>query len=748
MNADLLEFASYKECLKKLLASNMGESALASLAPLDDWGAVRGRWADLREMMDLISTDAPLHFGSLADIHEALAIKQGATLEGPDLIDIANVLKSMARIPAYLSSARRLAELAAEIDPLMDLSSTIQYRLEPTGEISERGNPVLADLRRRYRSLRGRILNRMEDILDGAEHAVQEDLITTRNDRYVIPLKQGFGSKVKGIAHDYSRTQQTVYVEPLELVDDNNELSQVRSSIREEEHKVLSELSRLVYDRAAVIRRNLEIYGQLDLLHAAARWAVRNGAIIPQVSETCFELKSARHPILIEQLGFDNTVPLDIRLPDEKSCLIISGPNAGGKTVALKTLGLLHHMARCGLAIPAADGSRVMAVGSVHVAMDSSQDIQHGLSSFTAHAYALKEIYNKVAPGDLVLLDEPGEGTDYQQGGAFAVAYVDAVLKKGAHVVLTSHSQMVKLYGLASDLAENAAAAFDDSGLMPLYRLEYGLMGGSHAFEILRSVDFPAEIIDEARAVIAEDEQSPLARALDDIESARKMKLAAEAERAELERLKVKLQQETQQFEKERLESAYKYKDLIKKAERLARRPHAPEKVAELKKSARELEDAAARAPEALLDIKVGSIVRLRGAKAEAEVLKLSDGKALILSGGKRLTMGLDMLEVVPQAKKKQKQRTAHVKAGAPMVHPIVVVGMRVDEALPVVEQALDRAMLAGQKEFEVIHGGGTGALRKAIREHIKHIPGVAGFEDGAVTEGGSTKTVVRLKNG
>ena len=556
---------------------------------------------------------------------------------------------------------------------------------------------------------------------------------------------------IKGITHDFSRTNKTAFVEPLAVVEENNTLNQVRSDIKEEENKILRDLTAQILAEGANIRNNLNVYGLLDLIHACASWAVKHQAVIPSLSQDGIDLKGARHPILLERLG-KRTVPLDITMPAGKDCLIISGPNAGGKTVALKTLGLLMIMAKSGLAIPAKEESVIFPVSSVLVEMDTGQDIQHGLSSFTAHAMTLKHIYEHAGPGDLVLLDEPGTGTEPQQGAAIAVSCIDAYRKKGARVVVTSHADLIKLYGLSSEGVENAATAFDDTGLKPLFSLQYGVIGQSRAFDILKSVGFPAEIIHEAKTITTGDGGSALARAMEDISQASSMKLKAEEELDRARELKLQAEEKVRDAEREKINLSLRYKRLMDRVEILASKPQRKEKIEEVRASveAQELDEIRRESePAQVLAMRKGASVVLKGTNTTGQVVELSHDHAEVLMGQKRLKVSLDQIEAIGEEEDPKPMRVdMRVRAISEYVLPINVVGMRVDEALPVIEKAVDQALLSGQKSVEIIHGAGTGRLKNAIREYLKGLEAVKGYSDSTVREGGGNKTIVMFDKG
>ncbi len=702
----------------------------------------------MEEMMDIMSSSEPLALAAIPEIEEMLFLAEGARLEGQDIIAISQVIRASARLKhAITESAVALRRMTAEIDPLEYLREEIDAMLLPTGEISETASPVLREMRAQYRSARTRILTRLEGIIDSlrSKSVLMDDIITKRNDRYVICLRHDYPGQMKGITHDYSRTNRTAYVEPLSVIEDNNELNELKADITEEENSILRELTSLVHSSAGIIQNNLKIYGMFDLLRACAVWAIKNRASIPRLAAEGITLMKARHPLLLDRIG-DMTIPLDIIMPAGKTALIITGPNAGGKTVALKTLGLLLMMAKSGLAVPADPDSVIVPVENIWVEMDTNQDIEHDLSSFTAHALALKNIYENVGEGDLVLLDEPGGGTDPHQGGAIAVSCIDALRKKGAFVAATSHSDLIKLYGMSSPGVENAATAFDDTGMKPLYHLQYGVIGQSRAFEILESIHFPREIIKEASAVVSRDATSALSRAMEDISQASAMRKQAAAALEEASLMKEQACRELQEIEQEKIRNALRYKRLIDRIEVMVKKPQKIESVKEVQsdETAQEIEEILAqRDPGITLDIHKGSIVRLKGTGTSGEVLELYHETAEVLFGDKRMKVGLEQIEGMGASQEKApRKKTLKVTAANRTVLPVKVVGMRVDEALTIVEKALDQALLSGQESLEIIHGTGTGALKKAIRAYLKELPLVKAISDAGVAEGGGNKTI------
>ncbi|RLA99593.1 MAG: hypothetical protein DRG37_04400 [Deltaproteobacteria bacterium] len=759
MEKDPLEFNIIKEYIKEYAVSDYGRSKVDLLSPLDSWDKAAYMWELTTEMQYLHDKGISPQFSNLPKINELIdfSMKEGVVLEGQDIVTISWALKEVSKLKHELKgSGEALKSVIKTITPLDWLTKEIDNNLKETGEVSDKTNPILRDLRRKYRSVRTAIIDSLENILKRLEqkHVVMEKIVTSRNDRFVIPLRHDYGRVVKGIVHDYSRKRHTVYVEPLDTVELNNRLNQLKALIQEEETKVLRRLTSFIRDTSEIILANLNTYGMLDLINACTIWSQDFKAIAPEIKDRGIFLKNARHPILFKRLGEKACVPVDIVMPEDKDCLVISGPNADGKTVSLKTLGLLTTMAKAGLYITAQEGSYISRIGKVWVEIDSAQDIRNDLSSFSAHASALREIYMQSRSGDLVLLDEPGGGTDPEQGGAIAIALIDALRKKGAYTVVTSHSRMVKLYGLTKEGVHSACVAYDERKLMPLYRLEYDKIGQSKALDILKTIGFPAELIAQARAIISRDTSSPLAKAIEDLGKIRELELKALSKMERAEHALKSAKEQKEKLDRIRIETAIRYKRLISKLEDLLKRPPSRESIKKIKEmpEAEQMEEVIAKI-EGLaaekLDIKPGRIVRVKGSSTAGRVECVTGRAVEIISGTKKIKVDMDLVEVLESEDygNVAKGAISHVSSrGKPFVAPVVVVGLRVDEALPVVEKALDDAILSGQDTLEIIHGSGTGRLKSAIRAYLKEVSFVRSITDGPLMEGGGNKTIVELK--
>jgi len=760
MQKDPLEFDTVKEYIRLHVVSEHGHKMLVQMKPFDSWEEAEYMWTLSKEMLDLHSNGNEPRLSPIPEIKDLIvSLKEGSILEGPDLITISWALEDSQRLRDDLSSSGSgpsLSELSEKITPLGWLVKEINLQLKETGEVSDDANPVLKDLRRRYSSGRSSIIEALEKLLKRLRprHVLMEDIITLRNDRFVIPLKHNYGKYIKGIVHDYSRKRHTVYVEPISTVEMNNRLNQLKASIKDEEIKMLRYLTSLVREASDQIDLNLKTYGKLDLINACSLWAQETHATIPALKQKGIYLKDARHPVLLKRLGEDGCIPIDIIIPEDSDCLVISGPNADGKTVALKTLGLLVTMAKAGLAIPADKSSYIPPVGQIWIEMDSSQDIKNDLSSFTAHAQSLKFIYEHSRPQDLVLLDEPGGGTDPDQGGALAVALIDALRKKHTYTIATSHSHLVKLYGLTMNNILSASVAYDEERLLPLYKLKYGIAGESKAFDILKVIGFPSLLLDEATGILARDTTSPLTKAMEDLRKVDEMKSQVSEQLRKAEELRRLAETKISELDKIKLESALKYKRILEGIEEMAKKTHPKETLKQVQnnpelKDLKEVLDNIVPLAVKTLKIEAGQRVRVKGSNTEGTVNSITSNVVEIHCGTKKIKLGIDQIEAIENDNQRQEDNyplnATHI-INKPMVLPVLVVGMHIEEALPVVEKAIDNALLSGQNTLEIIHGSGTGVLKAAIRNYLRELPFVNAIKDGPIMEGGGNKTIVEIK--
>ncbi|MHB8764835.1 MAG: endonuclease MutS2, partial [Deferrisomatales bacterium] len=505
---EVLDFARIRALLAEGARTPQGEDLCRALAPAASRGAAQEALGELQALVDLEPVLGVPPVGGLQRVEPALEVarKDGTCLEVEALLAIRDTLSACHRVLEWLEDAAAegsgLGRYAAQMSPRFELADRFERTLGPRGEVLDGASPALQRLRADLRRLRGRVLQAREAVLGATElePAVQDDFITTRSGRYVIPLRTDFKGYLQGIVHDRSRTGATFFVEPVEVVELNNQLGLLRAEEEAEVRRVLTELTRRVGREGAALRADQAVAAHLDALTARFALARRLKATAPVLTdEAVLDLRSARHPLLAAQAAAE-VVPVDLALGEGARLLLVTGANAGGKTVALKTAGLLTLMARSGLFIPAAAGSRVGWFDGLYADIGDEQDLDRHLSTFSAHVVHLRDVLERAEPGSLVLLDELGTGTDPAEGGALAMAVLESLLERGALVVGTTHLAGLKAFAYARKDAQNAAVAFDPGTGRPLFRLVYGTAGASNALGVAEALGLPAEVLDRARA--------------------------------------------------------------------------------------------------------------------------------------------------------------------------------------------------------------------------------------------------------
>jgi DNA mismatch repair protein MutS2 len=774
--------------------------ALASRAQTDLGRARCLAWpfpqdeAGVRRSLDLVDEIRGLHGGSwelpvgaARDIGSLLeCAKRGGVLEGVELVGSARVLRAAVRTKDFIAEREAecptLAAIGRDIGDHSALAGRIEGSFDPSGELSDRASPFLAELREKARREQAAIKTKLDVLLHdtGFLRLLQEPYFTIRNERYVLPVASSFRSQVPGIVHGASQTGHTLFVEPDVLIAQGNELAIALSLAREEERRILKELSEDLGASADDAVLSLRCIAELDAQQAAARLAKDAGANRPDIAapQGSLRLHDLRHPVLA--LSGRPVVANDVELPEGAAALIISGPNAGGKTVTITAVGLCAAMTRAGLPIPAARGSRIPLYDDVRTAIGDEQDMSKDLSTFTAHLAALREITEAADAGTLVIVDEIAQGTAPREGAAIALAVLEHLVGKDARMFITTHLDELKALGLTDKRFANARVGFDTEKLAPTYRLEIGHAGTSSAVDIARRMGFPPAICDRAQELLTSG-VGPLSAALEVVERER---TALATARREAEEAKAATQRAAESLEQQRraLETRERElvtegrRDLLKEIEntrteiratiaRLQKQPSlagAAEAQGFLDDFRASQEKAlAAPAPKSSTPAAVtrGTRVRLLKLSQEGEVLEVEGQEVLVNVGAIRLRAKLD--EVEPIGKKKdagrfpgKKTRTealAVAESAAPQEVKTAeatcdVRGLRAEDALREVQSFLDGLYGRGETEAIIVHGLGTGALKAAIREYLSGSPYVKKFRPGASHEGGDGATVVDLR--
>jgi DNA mismatch repair protein MutS2 len=732
-----------------------------------------------------------LPFGGLGEVEPLLdRAARGGVLEPLALRECAAAVRAAARTRAALAArAAEVPRLWAIAEPLSEsasLADRIERAIEPSGTISERASPELAQARERARGLHRALKVQVEGYLADPEmeRHLRDRYFTIRNERYVLPVLASARSAVPGIVHNASQSGQTLFVEPEGMVELGNELSIANAVAQEEEQRILRELSEALGAGAPRLAADLGALAALDVLEASARLSSDLDAHAPEVApaQGGFELLSLRHPILV--LQGKKVVASHVRLSPPERALIVSGPNGGGKTVAITAVGLSALMLRAGLPVAAAEGSRLPFFLEVQAAVDERGDLAKDLSTFTAHLAAVREMLAGAVPGSLVLVDEIAADTDPREGAALAAAILEALVERGAAVLVTTHLDELKALALTNPSYANARVGFDAERLQPTYQLHLGTPGSSSAIEVASRVGLPPGVVERARAAMG-GQGGALGQALRALDEER-ARLAAERRAAEAERSRARAAEERARAAEEAARRAER-EAAARMGEALAEdleaaRGEVAELLAELQAkpsvkaaseaqakldawratvagAARTAQAKAEAGPEAVPggEVRAGARVRIVSLGQEGEVVEVDGTNALVRAGPLKVRRPVsDLLPLRGKAKdaalgKSRSEKLAaaeEARPGAPRSaeRRIDVRGLRVEELLREVERFLDQRYAEGEAECLILHGHGTGALKQALRDHLSSSPYVGSFRPGDRHEGGDAVTVVAFR--
>jgi DNA mismatch repair protein MutS2 len=776
IRGDLLGWQPFRSLLARFAATPPGQDRARELASQHALSTVRIALQETSEARRALTAEGLPPWDGAGDARPILAeaAPVGAVLDGPALVLLARSLAAAIRLQAYGERiavvAPGLARAWSALPAFPDLARSLDEALDPDGRLTDRASPRLRALRRQIQTLRADLQARVERLLDhpAVQPALQERYVTLRNGRYVIPIRDDARRAVRGIIHDRSQSGATAFVEPEETIPLNNELTRLCLEERDEERRVLAALTDAVRAILGALAELVDGLGDLDLVFARAALAERLDAAEPVVEPGGdLDLRAARHPLLVAQrwgapAGAGDVIPIDLCVPADRPGLVLSGPNAGGKTVALETGGLLVLMAQSGCHIPAAPGSRVPLTDQVLAVIGDEQSLAQDLSTFSSFVRQAREILNVAGPGSLVLLDELGAGTDPTEGAALGAALLEALLDRGARVIVTTHLEPLKVFAQVEPRLQNATVAFDAERLEPTFRLEYGHPGPSHALTIGERLGLPAEIIARARAHVGEESRrletllatleartreaavrGALAarREAEATEALAGAKLAADRAGTEARELKRVAEQEAQALLADARRRVGQELDRLKSDE-ANRRREAQDAYRRLRAAEATLQPAPAAGAE---PAPLGE-VQLRGLGIRGRVVEEADGRVTVQAG--RLTVKVARSEIEPAVGDGAKERRASVSLPVRENVPreLHLLGLTSDEARMAVEKFLDDAALAGHRELRLIHGKGTGALRRAVEGCLRGHPLVASFRLAEPAAGGAGATVVALE--
>lgn len=793
MNQKALETLEYRKIIAQL-KREMGSAASAKLAdeltPLTSEKIIKEELRSTTEAVDLIVRKGPLPTGGLYDIREALLLaKKGGSLTMRQLLEVQNVLGISSEVVAFmhddaLPELKYIGEMVDLIVEFTALEKEISRCILTEDEMADNASPKLKDIRRSIHQQNQAIKNKLSRIITSSSNKtyLQDTIVTMRDGRYVIPVKQEYRSFFPGMVHDQSKGGATLFIEPQGVVELNNKLRELEVEEQLEIARILAELSSRVAEHYREIRSNLELLIKLDFIMAKGKLSCKMHASEPKIdADGELRLISARHPLI----EYKKAVPVDIRIGGDYRTLIITGPNTGGKTVSLKTAGLLVMMAQSGLHIPASHASTLPIFGEVFADIGDEQSIEQSLSTFSSHMKNIVSIIDKASYDSLVLVDELGAGTDPTEGAALAIAILERFYDSGALTMATTHYNELKKYALATSGVENAAMEFDVETLTPTYRLLIGVPGKSNAFEISKKLGLSESVIERASEHIKHGDmefENVISSIEDDKRKAAADRLDAESMRAEIEERLKKLEEKEKAISEKRAdiiaeakrearellrETKSAVKDVQKDLRRLQKSgAHTNLNTGALEKSRRKINEAEDLVSEKVVKqvnsepvsadtLKIGDRVKLLTIGQNGTILSLPDekGNLMINIGALKVKARLQDLMLINEGKDRKPQAKSSSKYGSllrskssSVSASINVRGKNLEDALADVEKYLDDVYMAGLDMVSIIHGRGGGILKDGIRQMLKRKKYVDSYGAASYNDGGEGVTVVRMK--
>jgi DNA mismatch repair protein MutS2 len=778
----VLEFNKIKEKLKEYAVTYGGKEIINNLRPYDNVFEVKNKLKESNEALDLLITKGNPPFEGLFDVREGIErAKKGGVLSAGQLLRIGGMLKCSRRFKEYISRREdevphiTLEDLAYILTPIKSLEEIIEISIISEEEISDRASSTLNGIRRNLKEKNSSVRDKINSIVRSNAKYLQDALYTMRGDRYVLPVKAEYKGAVPGLVHDQSSTGATLFIEPMSLVNLNNEIKELKLKEKAEIERILMDLSNRVYENIETVESNYKILTELDFIFAKGKYASSLNAVCPDVNEDrSFDIIHGRHPLIDPKI----VVPSDIYLGNEFNTLMITGPNTGGKTVTLKTVGLLHLMGLSGLLIPAKDASTISFFTKIFADIGDEQSIEQSLSTFSSHMTNIVKIMKEADKNSLVLFDELGSGTDPVEGAALAIAIIDTLREKEARLIATTHYSELKGYALRTPGIENASVEFDVETLRPTYRLLIGIPGKSNAFEISKRLGLQDEVINKAKSNISSEnlqfedlirdlqEKSILANR--DAREAKRIKLEAEDFKKKyddklkkLEEVRDKAYNDARREAKDIIAKAKDEADEILKAMReLEKLGIAQGGRARLEEERKKLKDSLEKKEnslyktrentgEAIEKVILGMDAYLPSLNQNVIIISMPDskGEVQVEAGIMKINVKLKDLRKVNDKPVKKEKKKRELKLNLKSIDSRVDLrGMDAEEACYKADKYLDEAYMANLGEVTIVHGKGTGILRKAINDMLKRHPHVKSYRLGEYGEGGDGVTIAILK--
>jgi len=772
MNTDitLLEFDKILELLKKDAVTDLAKQAIPSIRPGSNKEEIEWMLKEVEEAVTMIERYDETPLSGVLNVKEALIRSTiGSTLSVEELLRIVSLVDASSRSVAYIKKIRQLEIPSETLSHYYDditnhpkLKRAIEECIDEKGAVVDEASPELSQIRKKIHVSEKRVEERMASLLRSEQNKLTDSIITIRNNRLVLPVRAEYKNSFKGIIHDQSSSKETVFIEPMSCIEINNLLSTLQVEELHEIEKILQKLSFFVSEVAKELQNNLRIFTELDIIFAKAKFALKNDHHAPQITEHEIELRQSRHPLISRETVVANTISFF-----QYRTIVITGPNTGGKTVALKTLGLLSIMVQSGLLIPVAPLSKTIIFKNIYADIGDEQSIEQSLSTFSSHITKIIYILRHLEPNSLILLDELGSGTDPKEGASLAISILDYIRTQKVYSMVTTHYPELKVYAYDLEDTVNASVEFDIESLRPTYRLKIGVPGTSNALDIAQRLGLMNEIIDHARTVSMSfdndtvilmkklEKQSLLLQ--DEIDEVDKKNQQLEQMKSELEHQMISGKQKINKLiESTQIEKKQEVEKAKKEAEKLI------DELNELKKSASFKEHELATLKHQvknlglkesqfqktnLKEIQIGDTVNVVPYQRNGVIIKeRSTGEYLVQMGTLSAVFKESDLEFVSREEQTELKSSVKVSTVSQVKAELDLRGMRFEEAMEEVDKYIDMCLMNHLEFAYIIHGYGTGALRKGVQSYLKTNHTVKSFRPGGMNEGGSGVTVIYFK--
>ncbi|MFD2627953.1 endonuclease MutS2 [Oceanobacillus kapialis] len=775
----VMEFDKIIDQLKDLAATSLGKRLATQTRPSVVMDEVIQLQKETDEATQIVRLNAEVPLGGVSDIRASIKRSViGGSLGTDECLDVANTIYGGRQVKDFIGKLEEsypiLEELVEQITSLRELEQLIKNCIDDHGYVMDSASQKLRGIRSSMRNLESRVRDKLENYTRTNSNMLSDAIITIRNERYVLPVKQEYRGSIGGIVHDQSSSGQTLFMEPRAVVELNNQLQEASVKEKQEIERILQDITGQIALEEAPLLINVEVLSKIDLMFARAKLGKQMKASMPKMNNNgIIKMQQARHPLIPQ----DEVVPNDVEIGESYTSIVITGPNTGGKTVTLKMIGLCTLMAQSGLQVPALDGCELAVFQHVFADIGDEQSIEQNLSTFSSHMTNIVDILKKVDDQTLVLFDELGAGTDPQEGAALAMSILDDVISRGARVIATTHYPELKAYGYNRENVVNASVEFNVQTLRPTYRLLIGVPGRSNAFEISRRLGLDSNVIDQAKGLIGVDSKS-VENMIASLENSQR---SAEEEYEEAHRILIASEELHQDIQKAWTQFEQKRETLYKKAEEKAEKALAKAReeaeliVDEIRKMKTEtklkehewieakkmLEDAQPRLQQkpkeqqststqsqSKKEIKAGDEVKLLSLNQKGTIVeKISEKEFLVQVGIMKVKMKRQDLQPVGKQKQTYEKPLTTIRGSNYHVSTeLDLRGERFEDALLKLEKYIDDSLLAGYAKVSIIHGKGTGALRNGVKEFVKKNPRIAGSRPGEAGEGGSGVTVIELR--